>query len=80
MTWTDWLLLIPPANVREPSVRNALVLGEGCCHVNDPGWSREWWEKAMDEWLFIERLLLTDAEFRARYEIAKAEEERRART
>lgn len=28
-------------------VKAALVRGEGCCHVNDPEWSREWWDDAL---------------------------------
>lgn len=27
-------------------VKEALVSGEACCHVNDPQWTREFWQDA----------------------------------
>jgi len=28
-------------------VKAALVRGEACCHVNDPQWTREYWNDAL---------------------------------
>lgn len=32
-----------PLDSRYAAILEALIRGEGCCHINDKEWSREWW-------------------------------------
>lgn len=40
--------------IRRSLVYGAIIRGEGCCQINDPEWTREWWVSVLAEYEALE--------------------------